>query len=184
MNGETTFSALDRQFGDFLQRLAGDTTGEVRLAAMCTSRARAEGHICVPVAEIAAMEGAPSAVNLRKKLLASKVVGAPGDFTPLVLDEHDRLYLRRYWEYEHQLAQAILRRASTSSSAHDNSEIDLQKMAAARAVTNHFTVITGGPGTGKTRTVTDILALPPRATGRRQVCGSRWPRRPAKPPRG
>ena len=159
MNGETTFSALDRQFGDFLQRLAGDTTGEVRLAAMCTSRARAEGHICVPVAEIAAMEGPPSAVNLRKKLLASKVVGAPGDFTPLVLDEHDRLYLRRYWEYEHQLAQAILRRASTSSSAHDNREIDLQKMAAARAVTNHFTVITGGPGTGKTRTVTDILAL-------------------------
>ena len=78
MNAETEFSALDRQFGDFLQRLAGDTTGEVRLAAMCASRARAEGHICVPVAEIAAMEGAPSAANLRKKLLASKVVGAPG----------------------------------------------------------------------------------------------------------
>ena len=57
------------------------------------------------------MEGAPSAANLRKKLRASKVVGAPGDFTPLVLDEHDRLYLRRYWEYEQQLAQAILRRA-------------------------------------------------------------------------
>src|SRR4029453_7821826 len=159
MNGETTFSALNRQFGDFLQRLAGDTAGEVRLAAMCTSRARAEGHICVPVAEIAAMEGAPSAANLRQKLRASKVVGAPGDFTPLVLDEHDRLYLRRYWEYEQQLAQAILRRAGTSSSPRDNNEADLQKVAAAQAVTNHFTVITGGPGTGKTRTVIDILTL-------------------------
>jgi exodeoxyribonuclease V alpha subunit len=159
MNGETTFSALDRQFGDFLQRLVGDTAGEVRLAAMCTSRARAEGHICVPVAEIAALEGAPSAATLRKKLRASKVVGVPGDFTPLVLDKNDRLYLRRYWEYEQQLAQAILRRAGTSSSARDNNETDLQKVAAVRAVTTHFTVITGGPGTGKTRTVIDILAL-------------------------
>jgi len=159
MNEETTFSALDRQFGDFLQRLAGDTTGEVRLAAMCTSRARAEGHICVPVAEIAVLEGALSAAHLRKKLRASKVVGAPGDFTPLVLDKQNRLYLRRYWEYEQQLAQAILRRAGTSSSTRDNSETDLQKVAATRAVTNRFTVITGGPGTGKTRTVIDILAL-------------------------
>ena len=33
------------------------------------------------------------------------------------------------------------------------------EVAATRAVTNNFTVITGGPGTGKTRTVTDILTL-------------------------
>jgi len=158
MSREIIFSALDRQFGDFLQRLAGDTAGEVRLAAMCTSRARAEGHICVPVAEIAAMEGAPGVAALRRKLRASKVVGAPGDFTPLVL-EHDRIYLRRYWEYEQQLAQAILRRSGANSSTRDNNETDLQKVAAARAASNHFTVITGGPGTGKTRTVIDILAL-------------------------
>ncbi len=82
MNPETEFSALDRQFGDFLQRLAGDSAAEVRLAAMCASRARAEGHICVPLAEIAATEGAPSAARLRKKLRASGVVGAPGDVHP------------------------------------------------------------------------------------------------------
>ncbi len=159
MNAETKFSALDRQFGDFLQRLDGGDAAEVRLAAICASRARADGHICVTVAEIAEREEAPKPATLRKKLRASKVVGAPGEFTPLVLDEHDRLYLRRYWEYEQQLAGAILSRAAASSPATVEEGSDLQQVAAARAVANRFTVITGGPGTGKTQTVTKILQL-------------------------
>ena len=103
MNAETNFSALDRQFGNFLERLAGESP-EIRLAAMCASRARAEGNICVSLGEIAEMEGAPGVASLRKKLRGSGVVGAPGAFTPLILDGRDRLYLRRYWEYEQQLA--------------------------------------------------------------------------------
>jgi exodeoxyribonuclease V alpha subunit len=157
MKPETEFSVLDRQFGDFLQGLAGDSAAEVRLAAMCASRARAAGHICAPLAEIAAAEGAPSAARLRKKLRASSVVGTPGAFTPLVLDEQDRLYLRRYWEYEQQLAQAIRRRAAARDDDAAPVEADLQELAASKAVTSRFTVITGGPGTGKTRTVTNIL---------------------------
>ena len=38
-------------------------------------------------------------------------------------------------------------------------EPDWQRLAAALAVLRRFTVISGGPGTGKTRTVTSILAL-------------------------
>ena len=159
MNDETNFSALDRQFGDFLQRLAGSANAEVRLAAMCASRARAEGHICVPMKEIATMDAALATASLRKKLRGSGVVGTPGDFTPLVLDQDDRLYLRRYWEYEQQLAEAIRRRAASRSVTKGKKEADLQKVAAARAVANNFTVITGGPGTGKTRTAMSILAL-------------------------
>jgi exodeoxyribonuclease V alpha subunit len=159
MNDETNFSALDRQFGDFIARLDASGDAEVRLAAMCASRARADGHICIPLTEIAAAEGAPNEKTLRKKLRASKVIGAPGDFTPLVLDRDDRLYLRRYWEYEQQLAEAIRGRAQSHPSLPKKKESDLQKVAAARAVTNNFTVITGGPGTGKTRTVMSILAL-------------------------
>jgi exodeoxyribonuclease V alpha subunit len=159
MNGELEFSALDQQFGQFLERLDGGAAPEVNLAAKCASRARAAGHICVTVKEIAGFEGAPTPTTLRKKLRASRVVGEPGEFTPLVLDKHDRLYLRRYWEYEQQLAQAILRRANGHSSAAAKDENDLQQLAAARAVANNFTVITGGPGTGKTRTVMAILTL-------------------------
>ncbi|MEO7167460.1 MAG: exodeoxyribonuclease V subunit alpha [Chthoniobacterales bacterium] len=159
MNDETTFSALDRHFGDFLQRLAGNAAAEVRLAAMCASRARAAGHVCTTLGEMAEREDASNAAALRKKLCASKVVGTPGAFTPLVLDKGDRLYLRRYWEYEQELAGAIRRRAAAGGAALSEGETDLQKVAAHRAVVNHFTVITGGPGTGKTRTVMAILAL-------------------------
>ncbi|HEY2342004.1 MAG TPA: hypothetical protein VGH90_03190, partial [Chthoniobacteraceae bacterium] len=99
MIDETEFSALDRQFGAFLQRLAHSGAAEVRLAAMCASRGRAEGHICVPLGEIAKLDGALTPTKLQKNLRASGVVGAPEDFTPLVLDENNRLYLRRYFEY-------------------------------------------------------------------------------------
>jgi len=157
MNSETTFSALDRQFGDFLQRLDGASTPDIRIAAMCASHARAEGHICVPLANIPPTERSAA---LRKNLQGSKVVGAPGEFAPLVLDDHDRLYLRRYWEYERQLAAAILLRAKSRESAPTKKKrIDLQEVAAAKAVSSNFTVITGGPGTGKTRTVMTILQL-------------------------
>jgi exodeoxyribonuclease V alpha subunit len=158
MNPEPEFSAIDRQFGDFLQRLTQDAGREVRLAAACASRARAEGHICARLSDIARIEGTVNAATLREKLRASKVVGAPGAFTPLVLDAQDRLYLRRYWEYEQQLARAILNRAGIGEGAATIQEEDPQDMAAAKAVTNRFTVITGGPGTGKTRTVQKILA--------------------------
>ena len=58
MNNETEFSALDRKFGDFLQAWPRPRAAEVRLAAMCASRARAERQICVPLAEIAIGEDA------------------------------------------------------------------------------------------------------------------------------
>ncbi|MDQ3545238.1 MAG: exodeoxyribonuclease V subunit alpha [Verrucomicrobiota bacterium] len=156
MNAPLAFSALDRQLGDFLQRLAGGSAPEVRLAAMCASRARAEGNICVTLGEIAGMEGAPSLASLRKKLRGSGAVGAPGEFAPLILDSKDRLYLRRYWEYEQELAQAIVNRSGTPS-VPAKGETDLQEKAAAKAVASGFTVITGGPGTGKTQTVVKIL---------------------------
>ncbi len=158
MNEEPKFSALDRQFGDFLQRLAGGTAAEVRLVAMCASRARAQGHVCIPLGEIAGATTARTAASLRKKLRDSSVVGEPGDFTPLILDQEDRLYLRRYWEYEQQLAAAILQRTEAPRPGSLGEESDPQEAAAARAVTNKFTVITGGPGTGKTWTVMKILA--------------------------
>ncbi|HEX4666448.1 MAG TPA: exodeoxyribonuclease V subunit alpha [Chthoniobacterales bacterium] len=158
MNAQTNFSALDRQFGDFLQNLAEESAPEVRLAAMCASRARAEGNVCVTVREIAEIEGAPNIASLRKKLRDSSVVGEPGAFTPLILDRHGRLYLRRYWEYEQQLAQAITNRTSASPSK-GKKETDLQEAAARKAVRSDFTVITGGPGTGKTWTVKRILTL-------------------------
>lgn len=166
MNEAKNFSALDRQFGNFVERLHGAHAPELKHAAMCVSRSRAEGHICLPLQEI------EIAADV---LRASKVVGAPGQFAPLVLDQRDRLYLRRYWEYEQQLARAILDRVASTPPKIDQrkltaelkkffpaakkGETDWQQIAASKALTSNFTVITGGPGTGKTRTVVAILAL-------------------------
>lgn len=158
MNSETNFSALDRQFGEFLRRFAGDSAPEAALAAQCASRARAEGNICISLGDLAGKDGAPSLTNLRKKLRASGVVGAPGAFTPLILDEKDRLYLRRYWEYEQELVQAIASRTAVFT-PQTKAVADLQEVAARKAATSGFTVITGGPGTGKTWTVIRILKL-------------------------
>ena len=47
-----------------------------------------------------------------------RVVGAPGEFRPLVLDEAGRLYLYRYWDYEKRLADDLLARA------HDADDVD------------------------------------------------------------
>ena len=146
MNLEPSFSRLDRRFGEFVERLHGSVSPGLRSAAMLVSRRRAEGHICVPVEDLPELPR------------TSKVIGAPGEFAPLVLDR-SRLYLRRYWEYEQQLARAIRDRTAAKSPKQNRKISDQQQLAATNAVTRNFSVITGGPGTGKTHTVMAILRL-------------------------
>jgi len=97
----------------------------------------------------------------------------------LVLRGH-RLYLRRYWKDETAVAQAISTRANSRIDvAEDNvrrwldilfdtsadqdtastTETNWQKVACAIAVRSRLSIITGGPGTGKTYTVARLIAL-------------------------
>jgi len=92
---------------------------------------------------------------------------------------HDQnLYLRRYFTFESDLGLAINTRLAQQSLYDNNhisqcitalfptdstldsntSEIDWQKVAVANAINKNFSVIAGGPGTGKTYTVTKLLA--------------------------
>lgn len=144
MSDDLAFTALDRRFGEFLERLHGAPAPQLRRAAMLVSRRRAEGHICVAVDELPTL---PS---------KSKVIGRAGDFAPLVLDRN-RLYLRRYWEYEQRLAGAIRARTSIAGAKAKDTPADRQQQAARNAATRNFSVITGGPGTGKTHSVLAIL---------------------------
>ncbi len=83
---------------------------------------------------------------------------------PLVL-EQNRLYLYRYWFDEYQLAQAIqqLNRAipvtlnSEQIQQVCNGTHSAQQQAVEVALAQGLTIITGGPGTGKTFTVVRIL---------------------------
>lgn len=95
---------------------------------------------------------------------------------PLVL-ARDCLYLRRYWDYERHVAARVGERLHAVSAAPAGLRqrlatlfpepvivdgtplLDWQKLACALAVRSGFTLITGGPGTGKTTTVVRLLAL-------------------------
>lgn len=106
------------------------------------------------------------------------VAAGAGD-TPLVL-VGARLYLRRYWRYEQDVGAAIERRLALSAvlpAALPLAELratldalfppppapaeraDWQKIACGLAARSGFSIITGGPGSGKTTTVLRLLAL-------------------------
>ena len=108
---------------------------------------------------------------------------APDQGQPLVLGssaDAPLLYLRRYAGYEKRVGQGLLQRASEplplpevaarrwlerffvpNADAHSEtpSDTDWQKVACAVALRARLSVITGGPGTGKTYTAARLLAL-------------------------
>lgn len=142
----------------------------VRRAVLALMAASERGQICIWLSE----ELGDDAEGLRVALFGSKLVMTPGADRPLplVLDSQGRLYLYRYFDYERRLAAAIARLSTSrracalSAKARERlgaffggqGEPDWQRLAAALALTNPFTVISGGPGTGKTTTVVAILA--------------------------
>jgi len=83
-----------------------------------------------------------------------------------------RAYLRRYWDLEQELARDLHRLAAHEAGspaeearldalfgAPERGLVDRQRRAAATAAERRLTVIAGGPGTGKTRTIARLLAL-------------------------
>jgi len=178
-------SVLDMHFADFMMRLSGTEDLKLALAAALVSKSTGEGHICFDLplmagkAVLPEKDGNDSIVcpdfsSWRKKLEASPVVGFPGEYKPLILDDKSRLYLYRYWDYEKRLAASLRERMSSPDETIDGplfrdclsrlfpekkSEAnDLQKSAVITAVLKKFCVVSGGPGTGKTSTVVKILA--------------------------
>jgi len=181
-------SDLDVHLARTLTRLADDQREPIALAAALASRAVGQGHVCLDLARVA-QPGAlvdaagvpidaaqlPTCAAWQAALRSSRLVGDADAITPLVLDG-ERLYLRRYWQYEVDLAAAILARVdAVDVGPHPESlraslarlfptaagapHPDWQRVAAFAAVQRRFCVISGGPGTGKTYTVVRILAL-------------------------
>jgi len=176
-------SAIDRHFADFLSREGGSASPLLRVVAALVSRAVGCGNICLDLEEIAEREievdgegiRVPGIAAVRRSLAESGVVGVPGDFRPLVLDNGNRIYLYRYWQYERDLARILLEKGGTPGDEIDEPLLregigrlfpgnagpgtDWQKVATLAAVRKRFCVISGGPGTGKTSTVVKIIAL-------------------------
>lgn len=177
--------ALDRQFAALMQRLAQQPDPALALGAALLSRESGAGHVCVPLARWAGrvLDGeapagmlqagsrAPEIEAWTRALRASGVVDAGAGTAPLVLDPDGRLYLRRLWQAEQQLARQLRRRAAPVAIDQaaldrvlaqlfpgDAAQPDDQRRAVEIAATHGLAVISGGPGTGKTTTVTRLIA--------------------------
>ncbi|VVN35507.1 RecBCD enzyme subunit RecD [Pseudomonas fluorescens] len=133
------------------------------------------GAMLLPSQLLEALDGA----RWCKVLASSRLVALAADNgeaaqqRPLVLSGK-RLYLRRYWAYERRIDNALRQRLAEHEntpsdlpqrltglfgSAKPGEVIDWQKLACALATRSAFSIVTGGPGTGKTTTVVRLLAL-------------------------
>ena len=177
-----TLADLDVHFARFVSRVGGGDD-PVALAAALASQWTGRGHICLDLASLAAtgvgetdggIVEAPPLGEWLETLRRSPAVGRPGEFAPLVLDEAGRLYLHRYWTYEREVADELALRLRDDPTDVDVPRLragldrlcppsadgpDWQRIAAAASVLRRFTVVSGGPGTGKTTTVVRLLAL-------------------------
>jgi exodeoxyribonuclease V alpha subunit len=155
--------------------------------AWLISKRLEEGHVCIGIHEPEAMKGEiPYPVCTPGELLSlSRLVGRPGDCKPFIIDG-DRLYLHRNHRYETRIvdriremtaigeAKASARRALLEAQAElihslaadyalkglkEEECVDWQLVAALNALTDDFSIITGGPGTGKTTTLAKLLRI-------------------------
>ena len=158
----------------------------VVLAAAVAARAPRSGHVGVRLDEVADTvverqehRSEPPSLDwpdpqrwqqvLESSSLVADAGTANGDpIRPLVFDR-GRLYLHRLWSDEVRVADRVAQCASSSvplpgaaaalATVFGTDPLqDRQHLAGARALEGQLTVVVGGPGTGKTRTVARLLA--------------------------
>ncbi len=161
---DTVYEALDDQLAGLLQSLNGKSDDVLQQCTRQVSKHTREGQIAI-------------ACNPQQQaaLLATQVVGEAGDYKPLIIDK-GYLYLNRYWHYQRQLAAMIQARMQTAKKPEIDrhwmetrlehyfgnakaAATDWQRLAAQQALQQHFLILSGGPGTGKTTTITRMLAM-------------------------
>ncbi|QYJ91684.1 exodeoxyribonuclease V subunit alpha [Shewanella halotolerans] len=181
---EGLLTPLDRHFALQMQALHSDGDDLFTLICALLSRQLSQQHTCLPLTQIdrnnplheqlpqCQLELTPQA--LAEQLTQYQAVSpADGELnTPLILDG-DRLYLQRYYQFETQVAERLTRlnqpiRVAAPDKvasilnilfAGQAEKPDWQRVATATAFSQKLAVITGGPGTGKTTTVTKLLLL-------------------------
>ena len=169
--------AFDIEMTRSLCRIGGVSDAEVMRAIALLSRSVRVGHSCLPLDRFADLTGqddatqgslfSPRASTVRAALEESALASDGERFAPLVLDDRDRLYFRRHWEYERSIALKLRERLTDPE--HDASRLSAiaeeamrllpeprsadQRRAVELIASRRLSVICGGPGTGKTTTV-------------------------------
>lgn len=140
------------------------------------SQAMEAGNVCLdtqdPSLEIEGQELVPSILN------EHPLVGKQEEKLPFIYNK-GKLYLQRFFTYEKRLVEVIKTLCTEKPSQeridfllklnsfindylfpnNDKDTIDWQKIACISAFNQKIAIISGGPGTGKTTTVTKLLCL-------------------------
>jgi len=175
----------DLHVANALGRLGGDSDALVMLAAALAVRAPRVGHVLADLATVSStvtLEGEgqlpelpwPEPLSWSKRLAESPLVAVgeqAREARPLRL-LGTALYLDRYWRDERFVASEVLARCAGEDLEVDEAVLEegvrrlfgdstgsLQAEASVRALRRRFSVIVGGPGTGKTTTVARLLVL-------------------------
>ncbi len=183
LSQKEVFTYLDLSFAGFIQKLDGRPDDlSIFLAAAAVSSVNRQGHVCLELSQVAGqpvLSGSeffyPDLPVWVEAIRTSPAVGSPGEFKPLIFDGISKLYLHRYSVYQSRLASFIRSRIFSAElveisilkknldllfdSNQTHAETDWQKIACILSIMNRFTVISGGPGTGKTTTIVKIMAL-------------------------
>ncbi len=169
LNRAGVLTAADIHVATTVGRLGGEADERVILAVALLVRAVRHGSVCLDLARAAELDPDrpwPAAVPWLAAVAASPLVG-----TALRL-EGGLLYLDRYWHQEGDVVEDLLARVSRPAPELDETrlEADLdrlfggpsyaeQRQAAFDSAHRWTSVITGGPGTGKTTTLARLLAV-------------------------
>ena len=181
LHGHGLLDEIDRYFATHIATLDLKAGPALALAAALVSQRTLAGDVCIDLADEGLIKPyreilgdiLPALPKWLEDLRQSPVVALPGDYRPLVLDEAGRLYLYRYWALEQRVAAAIRARAENAPFVIDEttlaSSLDKlfpadtpardQRTAAMIAARRPLSIISGGPGTGKTATAIRILTL-------------------------
>lgn len=166
-NQAGAIEAADVLVAQRLTALGKEADERVALAIAFVVRAVRGGSVCVELAAVQAQVDLddlpwPDPAEWLAAVAASPLLSSP---TVLHLDE-GLLYFDRYWLEERQVAADVLALAAVRAQRQvpDIARLfppgyDEQRRVAEVALSQGLTVLTGGPGTGKTTTVARLLAL-------------------------
>lgn len=168
-------SELDYFFAKSMAKAFDEKDPIIMVSCALVLKALFDGHVCLDITTAAGTQELlsesgpiclkyPAAetwlISLQRSFMVSENIQ-----TPLVLDSGNKLYLSKYFDFQNRLADNITQRVSSSFVPMEEALVDEileevfpnngehqlpQKTAVKKAVLNRFTIISGGPGTGKT----------------------------------
>ena len=174
-------SDLDYHFARSMAKAFNESDPIVLASCALVSKFLFEGHVCVDVSglsgtlrlisEITGDQVQFPDLNAWTTSLQKSSMVSDTTRTPLVMDDGLCLYFSKYYDFQNRLAKNIAQRICVPAAGMDESMVDgmlascftedsepirCQKNAVKAAILNWFTIISGGPGTGKT-TVTAVI---------------------------